>query len=75
MAQEKTRNETTEGEDARSCCGNEDRESACPCGAKCGCQEKARWACLALLIGGLGFVAFRAARRRAGSAGPACCGA
>ena len=72
MAQEKTRDETIDEEQAGTCCGNGERESACPCGAKCACPPKARWACLALLAGALGFVAFRTVRRRAGSSGSCC---
>ena len=72
MAQRKTRDQTIDEEQAGTCHGNGQRESACPCGTKCACPKNARWACLALLVGGLGFVAFRTARRRARSSGSCC---
>ncbi len=60
MASRETRNETIDGEEARSCCGGRKRRTACPCPENC---PKARWLCLAALIGGLGILAFRTARR------------
>ncbi len=66
MAQTKTRNEAIDGEGPRSCCGDQERKSACPCAANGGCPQEARWVCLAVVIGGLGILAFRTARRCAG---------
>ncbi len=78
MTREDTRNDTAEREPTRCCApsaraGRETRQRpqgkpGCPCAADGGCPARARWICLAALIGGLGFLALRTARR-----GRACC--
>ncbi len=73
MTQDKPRDEVTREDKARCCGGRKEGRPACRCSAN-GCPEKARWVCLAALIGGLGFLAIKIARRSTGPAGPGCCG-
>ena len=60
---------TKENIEKKSTCsessGNgEEQSKACPCNKSCSCAEKAPAVGLAILLGGLGFLAFRTARKR-----------